>query len=137
VFTGCIFKINGVEAPECQPHSKGREPGVVATNEAKGLLVLDATEVDLSIEPVTGETLVTVELGEECAIGEQVPLIGKLMLSLSQAGTEEATHLVLGSSLSELWLISKTAEHKVTLDGSAILQLSGEHAGLKWSGTVE
>jgi hypothetical protein len=137
VFTGCIFKINGVESPACKPHSPGQKPGVIVTNEAKGLLVLDAKEVDLGIEPVSGETLVTVELGEECAVGEKVPLIGTLMLALSQPGTEEVTHLVVESVLSELWLISKTEEHRVILDGSAILALSGEHAGLKWSGTVE
>jgi hypothetical protein len=137
VFTGCIFKINGVEAPTCIPHSPGQKPGVIVTNETKGLLVLDGKEVDLGIEPASGETLVTVELGEECAVGEKVPLIGTLMLALSQAGTEEVTHLVVESALTELWLISKTEEHRVTLDGSAILALSGEHAGLKWSGTIE
>ncbi len=136
-FTGCILKLNGVETPSCKPHSPGQKPGVIVTNEAKGLLVLDAKEVDLSVEPASGEVLITVELGAECPIGEKVPLLGTLMLALSQAGTEEVTHLVLESPLSELWLISKTEEHKVLLDGSAILGLSGEHAGLKWSGTIE
>jgi len=134
-FTGCIIKLNGTVSPACEPHT-GAEKGVIVTNQAKGLLVQDGSEGILLIEPVTGEVLVTVETGEECAIGEKIPLIGKLILTVSSASVESTTHSLTGSLLSELWLISKTEEHKVTVDGSAVLALSGAHSGLKWSGTV-
>ncbi|HWI97054.1 MAG TPA: hypothetical protein VNS60_13395 [Solirubrobacterales bacterium] len=136
-FSGCVFKLNGTVTPACKPHSKGAEPGVIITNEAKGQLSLEGEEGILRLQPVTGEVLVTVELGEECAIGEQMPLIGKLVLTISKSTTEAKEHLVAGSALSELWLISKTEEHKVLLDGSGILELTGEHKGLAWRGIVE
>jgi hypothetical protein len=132
-FTGCIIKLNGKISPPCEPHT-GAEKGVIVTKPAKGLLYLDGEEGALFIEPVSGETLVTVELGEECSIGEQIPLFGRLVLNIPKYGTEATTHLLTGSSISELWLISNTAEHKVTLDGSGVVALSGEHKGLEWSG---
>ena len=63
-----------------------------------------------------------------------MPLIGRLTLSVSNLGNEEAAHLFTQGPLTELWLISKTEEHKVTLDGSGMLELAGEHKGLTWSG---
>jgi hypothetical protein len=132
-FSGCVFKINGKLAPTCEPHT-GAEKGVIVTNATKGLIVLGEGKGLLLLTPVSGETFITVELGEECAVGEKVPLLGRLTLSISGMGSEEVAHLVAQGPLTELWLISKTEEHKVTLDGSAMLALTGEHSGMTWSG---
>jgi hypothetical protein len=34
-----------------------------------------------------------------------------------------------------MYVISDTAEHKATLDGSVNVFLTGEHLGFKWAGT--
>ena len=84
-----------------------------------------------------GEKFVTIETSEECSVGSKIPVIGKLTLKDCKGAfsTEQTEHLVEQGPLTELWTISKTAEHVATLDGSGILILGGAHAGLKWSGT--
>jgi hypothetical protein len=144
-FTGCITKLNTVTSAPCKPHSKGAAEGTITTETGKGLIQLSAgagSEGATLITPETGETFVTIVLGvegekNECAIGEKLPVSGKLGLAdcNKKFSTEEPEHLIVESTtLTDLWVLNKTAEHKATIDGSAWVKLGGEHEGLKWAG---
>jgi hypothetical protein len=129
--TGCSTKLNEIKQLSCEPHS-GAEKGVILTNELKGKLTLHSSALILPLESKSGETLATIETSEECLAGEKLPLIGKLSLKDGSIGTEATTHLFTEGPLTELWLVSKTEEHKTTTDGGLVLELSGEgHKGLK------
>jgi hypothetical protein len=140
-FSNCTTDLNGKPDIFCEPNNEGKEPGVIATKAAHGLLILhklaSGTVDDLvSLLPDVGETFATIEMSEECPIGEKVPVIGKATLKDCEALslTHLVKHLVEIGPLTELWTISKTAEHVATTLGSAWASLAGAHAGLKFSG---
>lgn len=139
-FSGCAVN-NGKETlPACEPHT-GAEKGVVLTALFKELIVLEAGgvagEAYDQLEPAEGTVFVTQETSAECAFGSKIPTIGKIVLKDCnlEAKVEKVTHLYEQGPGTELWIISKTAEHKATIDGSVNLFLTGVHEGLKWSGT--
>lgn len=141
-FTGCKFILNGKVSSACEPHTNGQGKGVLESTAAKGLLVLHkltngVLDPIVRIEPVLGETFMILETGEECAIGEKMTMFGKLTLKDAQneLTTEKVVHLVEEGPLTEMWFLTKTPEHLVKFDGSATGELSGEHVGLKVSGT--
>jgi hypothetical protein len=149
LFTGCIFKWGGVVQPKCVPHSAGSPEGPIKTLPFHGLIQLHEVEVGkkegtVLLLPDMGETFQTFIFGKEgelneCSAGEKMPWSGKLSLKdcLKSFSTEQVSHLfVENSGLTDLWFLNKTAEHKITVDGSAVLALAGaSHLGLKWSGT--
>ena len=151
VFTGCIFKWGGVVQPKCVPHSKGDAEGTIKTLSGHGLIQLHEVlpgvkEGTTLLLPDTGEEFQTVVLGKEgelneCAAGEKLPVSGKLSVKDCKElfSKEEVSHLIVENpGLTDLWILNKTAEHKATIDGSAVLVLTGAaHVGLKWSGTPE
>jgi hypothetical protein len=123
-FSGCTTKLNGTVSAACEP-AGGKEKGVILTNKGHAVVVLhelaDKTKDNLlQILPDTGETFATIEMGEECSIGEKVPVIGKAFLKDCQNDlpTHLERHLLEPGPLTELWTISKTAEHVATLKGS-------------------
>jgi hypothetical protein len=136
-FTGCITKLNGVVSAACVPNNNGTEKGVAVSTALKGLLILNKGEGIILFEPVSGTTFLNLEFSEECSIGEVCPIIGNQSVKdrNGQLGVELVTHSVEQGPISELWVVSKTAEHVATVTGSAVLKLGGSHAGLKWSGT--
>jgi hypothetical protein len=136
----CITKLNGATSAPCEPFN-GTEKGVITTNAGHALLVLHelagGVKDDLvSFLPDTGETFLTIQMGELCSIGEKVPLIGKLHFKDCEnlALTHLAKHLIEVGPLTELWVISKTPEHAVALLGSAWTSLGGPGAGKLFSG---
>jgi hypothetical protein len=140
-FSGCITKLNGATSAACEPNSGGTEKGVINTTQLHGLIVLHETAAKVKTElvqllPDTGETFVTMELSKECPIGSKVPVIGKLFLEDCEGKflTHLVKHLLQVGPLTELWTISKTAEHAATLLGSSWAKLLGTHTGLKFSG---
>jgi hypothetical protein len=135
VFSGCVIKIGGVTQAACEPHT-GTSKGVIESKPGKGLIVLHNGGPLTRIEPLTGTEFVTVETSEECAIGEKIPVSGKLYLKDSQNTftTEQVDHLIEQGALTELWTFNKTVEHTANIDGSALVRLTGEHLGLKWAG---
>jgi hypothetical protein len=139
-FEECLMKLNGTVSAACEPHT-GKEKGAFVSNALKGLLVLhelvDGTKDTLILfEPVEGTAFVTIELGEECAIGGTCTVFGKSTVkdAKNEFGVEAVEHMVEQGPLSVLWVNSNTAEHAATIDGSATLALTGVHKGLKWSG---
>jgi hypothetical protein len=131
--TGCLTKLNGAISAACEPKAGGTAKGVINSSKLKGTLVLHEGTWNARLEATTGETLATIEMGAECSIGEKVPVIGKLFLKDSKLGEHLATHLASEGSLTELWVISKTVEHKATADGSAQIELGSEFKGVPWS----
>jgi hypothetical protein len=154
-FTGCATYLNEELAPECETHSAGQPVGTILSNEGKGLLVLHTFKIDevknakgeiekielkegvTRIEPKTPETFVTLTLGAACPIGNNVPIIGKLYVKDCEGKVEEhrVIHLIEElKALTTLWTISKTAEHVATIDGSALVFLTGPHLNDPWGG---
>lgn len=144
-FSGCITKLNTVTSAPCVPKAGGTEEGVINTNAGHGLIVLKKLTVEgkevkdevVQISPDTGETFATIEMGKECSIGTKVPVIGTAFLK-DCAGAflkHQVKHLTeVDGTFSELWVISKTAEHVASILGSAWAFLGGIHAGFKFSG---
>jgi hypothetical protein len=140
-FSGCITKLNGATSAVCEPNAGGTEKGVINTTAGHGLIVLHETVAKVKTEltqilPDVGETFATIEMSKECAIGSKVPVIGKAFLEDCEGKflTHLVKHLVQVGPLTELWTISKTAEHVATILGSSWAKLLGTHAGFKFSG---
>jgi hypothetical protein len=128
-FSGCLTKINGSTSAPCKPHS-GSETGVITTKTLRGLLALRAFENVTEMQPFVGTTIANIELGEECALGEAVPVTGAVTLKDSALTTEAVDHLVSQGPWTSLNALGQPA----SLDGSAVIQLNLFHSGLKWSG---
>ena len=155
-FTGCKIFLNGSESKACVPHTSGAPAGTIETLKLKGDLGLhflkdskgefirnEKGEIILhgpiKLVPEAGETYMVLELGTgECAVGQKVPIIGTFYAHDAEGSieTHRASHLIEEGPGTAVWVISKTEEHKVILDGSALLTLTGAHAGLKWGGAI-
>ncbi len=136
-FFFCTTDLNGAASPECTPNDSLGGPGAIVSKLGHGLLVLGFAGEDLiKVLPDAGETLATIKLPAACPIGTSVPVIGKLNLKDCEnlALTHLVRHLVEVGSGTELFTVSKTAEHAATLLGSAWLELFAEDFELKWSG---
>jgi hypothetical protein len=135
---GCVLLLNEAPAPKCPPRSPGLPSGEILSEKFKGLIVLDGGNDLVKLTLDTGKTYLSIELGETCAIGEQVgvetsELGGGIWLAdgAGNAGflTEAVTHLLV-EGLTQLLALGQPAK---TI-GSATLTLIGLDTGLKWSG---
>jgi len=144
--TGCklfLGKLNAkgevveeTESKACEPFT-GAEKGVITTDKLKGLLTLHTGGITTAvIEPeVAGKALGTIHVGELCAVGEELPVFGKIFVKDSEASTELVTHSVEAGPLTSLYVVSDTAEHLLfKIDGKASASLTGTHSSGKWSG---
>jgi hypothetical protein len=149
LFHGCKIKITGVESKPCEPHV-GANAGLIETVTLEGLIrlhllgggVRDET-VLFKRDPIQGpklETMATINTGEECALGEAIPIGGKFSVKDGENAflTHKLFHLAEAfAPLTYLWVISDTPEHRATLDGSVLVGLLAPHAALGWAGTPE
>jgi hypothetical protein len=150
-FSGCTTKLNGATSAPCVPNNEGKESGVIKTKLLHGLIELHELSPGgpkdhlVKILPVAEKVLgedkpfATIEMGAECAIGTKVNVIGKLRVKECSPHTlleHLETHLFEQGPLTELFAISRTAEHASTLDGSVTALLTGEHKDWKFSGTT-
>jgi len=154
-FSECITKINGVTNPACEPNDSGTNPGVILTNPFDGLITLhttasgekqDITEITSLVEEIVGgvkqPVLGRIKMSAECPIGANIPIIGKLttidvtngVTNGSEILKEQLTHLIERGPLTELWVLSKTEEHKATILGKWKVNLASDQ---NWSGTPE
>lgn len=136
LFTGCQLYVNGALDSECTPRSTGKAAGTVETNALKGSLVLSEVNGPIKVEPKEGTSFVTLNFGVECPIFENTTINGVFYLQDGQylLSKHLTSHLVEESFGTEIWISTKTAEHLSQVDGSAIVSLTGAHAGLKWGG---
>jgi hypothetical protein len=143
LFAGCTTDLNGSPAAECTPEDPTAGVGRISTQPVHALLVLHELTggvrddlIEVIPDTGLGTTYVVMHLPAACPIGTSVPVIGKLFLKDCENKALEhlIKHLVEEGPLSELFTISKTAEHATKLLGSAWAFLEGEHLGLKWSG---
>lgn len=133
-FTGCTVKFGGKVEKECTPFV-GSETETILTNSLKGLIVLHEGTGLTKIEPAEKETLAFVLMNEECPIGNKMPISGTFTVKDSNLlEVLIVKRLASEGPLTDMWIYGKTAEHKATLSGTAILQLIGIHEGLRWSG---
>jgi len=150
-FIGVTTDLNEKSSVVCTPLgtlNKDETLGTITSKEGKGELVLHTTgtgskEGVTQILPKEGNVFATLFFGEECSLPAEVPVITKkeggkgLVLKEPKGvlGTEQATHEITENSLTELWTISETEEHKATIDGTAVVGLTGTDLGLSWKGT--
>jgi len=160
-FTECTTAINGTTQKACEPVN-GAEKGVIISNPGKGGLTIHSTGEGVTIiESTVKETIEKkevpvfghVKMGEECSIGEDVPIIGPKLGIVDVAGMgapqtkeqeekegvklgllhEEKVHKIKEGPLTEIWAISETAEHKAEVIGEAEVELA---SGFNWSGLL-
>jgi hypothetical protein len=130
-FSGCKTKLNGVVSESCEPTNAGTEKGVILTKAGHALLVLHELSPTVKDELVevlpdeVGGPFATIEMGKLCSIGTKVPVIGKLYLKDCENAflKHQEIHLVEEGPLTELFVISKTEEHKASLLGSALARV--------------
>lgn len=138
--TGCTTKLNGVTSTPCEPKSAA-EKGVIVTKGIHGLVRLHTlspgvTDDIIEYLPDEGETIEVIESSAECAIGTKVSVIGKFTYKDCEGKflVHAVKHLISAGPLTEMWLVSKTTEHAVTVSGSFWMKLAGAlHVGRKWS----
>jgi hypothetical protein len=133
-FTGCLTKLNGTTTANCKPKGGGGASGTIVTKKGLGLLYLSSAGVPgVKLTPETGTQFVNIELGELCAIGENVPVEGVLSLKDCKGliATEAVDHLAEQGPGTSLTALGQPA----TIDGSVILALAGAaHITKNWSG---
>jgi hypothetical protein len=138
-FGGCITKLNEAESKVCEPTNAGTEKGLIVTKFVHSALVLNAEKEELlETAPDEGETLATIEMSKECAIGTKVPLIGALLLKDCEKAflIHKEFHLFEASPGTVLFVISKTEEHKATLLGSWFAKVRTGGLFRAWAGHV-
>ena len=147
-FKGVTTELNGKVSSVCTPlgeAGKDASLGTITTAKMKGHLVSHEGGGAIQLLPETGNVLGTLYFGEECSLPEEVSVMtkketGKGLVLTDPLGIEEelTEHEITElSALTELWLISESAEHKATIEGKAAVGLTSSHSGLKWSGTPD
>ncbi len=138
---GCVALLNEAIAPNCPVHSPGKPTGEVLSEKIQAEIALVGTveHSDLiKFVPVTGQVYLILELGSKCAIGESVKVesikAGEgFWLADAKGNTsflmEAVTHLVREGleTMKALGVPVKTI-------GSALVELTGVHEGLKMVG---
>jgi hypothetical protein len=133
-FTGCEAYLNGsaTASTACVPETKGTKL-IIESAEGLVLIALHSGTTTALVEPETGTTLTTIELGEECSIGETVPVTGHLTVEdcQNEFTVHKTVHLVQEhATLHNLLALGQPA----TLDGSANVFLGGPGSGFLWAG---
>jgi hypothetical protein len=130
-FTKCVTVYNGKVIKDCAPKSKGGL-GIVESAPGPALFVLAGGVGVIKFKPAEGEFFTIFETNEECALFKNVLIGGELALRACQGkfNEEMVTHVLEADPSSTLTAFGKPA----ALDGSILVTLAGEHAGLQWSG---
>jgi hypothetical protein len=123
-FKQCVTLLNGTVSKSCEPHV-GASKGIIETNAGR----VTIKEGLLSFSSESG-SFATMEMGELCAIGEVIPVNGTLFLKDCQGSftTELVAHLFEEDKSSSITVLGIPA----SMAGSVLIELSGEHKGLKW-----
>jgi hypothetical protein len=126
LLSACTTLLNGKTDTKCKP----AEP---IAAKVKDLLVLHEGVAYDRFEPAeAGKPFTTLVFGEECLVGEKVPITGTFYAKDSNGKLEvaEKTHVFEEGPLTKLSFGIRAA----TIDGSASASLAGVHAGELWRG---
>jgi hypothetical protein len=125
----CRFLINEKESVAC----KLKEP-IEAPTEAE--LFLHEGKTYLRVKPETGETLMTLKTGEECALGEEFPIKGSFVLE-DPTLEKENVEQVFTPNNKGLFADKLTfGKNEVLLEGEMGMTLGEGFEGKAWSGTI-
>jgi hypothetical protein len=136
LFAECSTFLN--KDPKASEPCKPKEP--IEAN-VKGLLFLHNGHNYLLVSPASGTVFTTLNLGEECSVGEKFEVEGNAVIedcnSLHDLGVEQEVHLIQQAS-SALFPSHglKFGKHVANIHGSANVTLTGVHAGLPWKALV-
>ncbi len=132
-FSGCIVKLFKTLSEACKPSAGGQKKGVIKTLNLLGLIVLSSGSPIVLFAPETGTLIAQIELGEDCSIGESIPVTGEVTFKDSSFKTSAVDHLFIEGPITGTNLLA--LGQQATLDFGAVATLAGAHAGLKWSGS--
>jgi hypothetical protein len=145
-FKGVTTELNGKASPVCALlGTAGNDStlGIVTTNKVKAELALHESTGVIEVKPETGNIFGVLFFGGLCALPEEVPMItrtnglGLVLTDSLGIGNELVEHEFTElPALTELWVISATAEHKKEVEGSLGIGLNFPHNALKWRGTA-
>ena len=148
-FNKCKTYINGEESEACAPYTESEGkifPELIETRKGEGEIVLHTGEEAVALLWPLEKTgaFVVILLGEECAAGEELPVVGMLTLKdcNGKFEDEKVEHLIEETLKSTeggegLYVFNKAEGHEATLDGSAWVGLVEEHENLTWSGLAD
>jgi hypothetical protein len=108
------------------------------TFKLKSTLFLHEGTTYMLLEPAEGTTMTITTYDEECALGEENPVTGSIVVedASKSFGTEKIEHLVLQAPAGlfpEHQLLFGGAKDTLSMDGSWTLKLNGKEGGKKWS----
>src|ERR1044071_4646740 len=143
VFSGCRTLLNGVLSNNCKPKAGGTEEGVIKTVPILALMLLHklieggVKDRILIAHPQEGTNFAFIESTAACAIGLKVAIGGLLAFQDPAPTTDLVNHLIKEFlPLNDLYVISKTPEHKAHCLSSAILFLSPANTKNKKTGRI-
>lgn len=133
-FSECETYVEGKLTKECAPKTGGAS-GIIESAPGPALLGLAGGQGVIKFKPGKGEFFMVFEMGEECALGVNISIVGELVLKDCQNKMKEelVSHLLEADASSTLKVVG-AAGKPATLEGSILVTLAGEHTGLKWSG---
>lgn len=138
-FSGCVSLTRTPTLsilPACTPVDPVAGPGKIRSEKVIGLIVLHNGEPVVEIKPdVEGGALAKIFRGEECAIGEEVIVSGKVFLHDAGGKTSFEEHKLthLAEEFSGLQLM-RIGVNKATIDGTGTIALTSPHNALEWGG---
>jgi hypothetical protein len=135
-FSECVTLLNTVPAPKCEAKSAGQPNGTILTLQLEGELALepDGKKV-IIIRPLASEHILTVATGPKCSFGEEVPVVGTLVLTDPELEVNKANHLLVpNATWTKLGFFDLTAGNVATANGSVIALLVGAHLNMSWRG---
>jgi hypothetical protein len=138
-FAGCFTRKSTGELKlitTCDPHYPAAGLGKIRTEKLTGLIVLHLGEPVVEVTPdVVGGPLAKIVLFSECAIAEEVIVMGKLILSDigGKASFQEHKLVHLIREFPSLKLM-KVGANPVAIAGSASITLANPHNEFKWAG---
>jgi phage FluMu protein Com len=135
-FEECITKLNKTEAPKCKPHSGTSAAGLIETEALDGSERLNGGVQYFELLPVSSsEIFVTLTMGAECAIGNNINITGKVFLKdcEGKSATDLKKHLFSEEPALSTLLFGG---NKATIDGSAWAFLTGANEGHTFAGHV-
>lgn len=138
-FSGCISLSRTptlTKLSTCTPNDPVAGLGKIRTQKLAGLITLHFFgEPGVLLKPDFGTTLAKIFLGEECAVSEELIINGEFVAEDTFGKESFERHEISHLMREHFFLhLMSVGVNQATIDGSAFVELSGAHSGMKWGG---